>query len=392
MPGVRAGRAGVRRTASDARRGRRAQRRPAGRRQRDRRPRDPGAPPPDGDGPHGGPPRTANDRAVSAHPGHRRGVGRREAAYLWSSQHRLGKVGRRASRCSEEAPSREGPCGIGCSSTSSWVRLLTLLGRPKTEGLENVPESGPAILASNHLAVADSFYKPLVVTRRITFLAKAEYFTGTGIKGWFQRWFYTAAGQVPIDRTDADAAQARYHRRGCWARQAAGHVPRGHPLAGRPAVQGQDRAGAAGAGDRRAGHSGRDDRYRHRQPAGQQDVAVRPGHGQGRQADGLLPVRGTGRQHRAARSGGRDRRAGVPRHGRNHRAGGRARRGHGRWPAVEPAAAAAGPAPDGAPVVHPRPRRARDAEGALQAAAGRSAQGYRRRLADRFSAPPPRDR
>ncbi|ODQ87032.1 lysophospholipid acyltransferase family protein [Mycolicibacterium flavescens] len=86
--------------------------------------------------------------------------------------------------------------------------LLSLLGRPKVEGLENIPRSGAAILASNHLAVADSFYKPLVVSRRITFLAKAEYFTGTGLKGWFQRWFYTVAGQVPIDRTDADSAQA----------------------------------------------------------------------------------------------------------------------------------------------------------------------------------------
>jgi 1-acyl-sn-glycerol-3-phosphate acyltransferase len=86
--------------------------------------------------------------------------------------------------------------------------LLTLLGRPKVEGLEYVPSSGPMILASNHLAVADSFYLPLVVSRRITFLAKAEYFTGTGIKGRFHRWFYTAAGQVPIDRTDADSAQA----------------------------------------------------------------------------------------------------------------------------------------------------------------------------------------
>jgi 1-acyl-sn-glycerol-3-phosphate acyltransferase len=84
--------------------------------------------------------------------------------------------------------------------------LLTLLGRPKVEGLEHVPSSGPVILASNHLAVADSFYLPLVVSRRITFLAKAEYFTGTGIKGWFTRWFYTVAGQVPIDRTDADSA------------------------------------------------------------------------------------------------------------------------------------------------------------------------------------------
>jgi 1-acyl-sn-glycerol-3-phosphate acyltransferase len=86
--------------------------------------------------------------------------------------------------------------------------VLTLLGRPKIEGLEYVPDSGPVILASNHLAVADSFYLPLVVRRRITFLAKSEYFTGTGIKGWLQRWFYTAAGQVPIDRTDADSALA----------------------------------------------------------------------------------------------------------------------------------------------------------------------------------------
>jgi 1-acyl-sn-glycerol-3-phosphate acyltransferase len=86
--------------------------------------------------------------------------------------------------------------------------LLIVLGRPKVEGLEHVPHSGPMILASNHLAVADSFYLPLAITRRITFLAKAEYFTGTGIKGWFNRWFYTAAGQVPIDRTDADSAQS----------------------------------------------------------------------------------------------------------------------------------------------------------------------------------------
>ncbi|HTX96573.1 MAG TPA: lysophospholipid acyltransferase family protein [Mycobacterium sp.] len=86
--------------------------------------------------------------------------------------------------------------------------LLILFGRPKVEGAENIPNSGPAILASNHLAVMDSFYLPLVVRRRITFLAKSEYFTGTGLKGWFQRWFFTAVGQVPIDRTDADAAQA----------------------------------------------------------------------------------------------------------------------------------------------------------------------------------------
>jgi 1-acyl-sn-glycerol-3-phosphate acyltransferase len=86
--------------------------------------------------------------------------------------------------------------------------LLSVLGRPKVEGLQHIPSSGPVILASNHLAVMDSFFLPLVVRRRITFLAKSEYFTGTGLKGWFNRWFYTAAGQVPIDRTNSEAAQA----------------------------------------------------------------------------------------------------------------------------------------------------------------------------------------
>jgi 1-acyl-sn-glycerol-3-phosphate acyltransferase len=86
--------------------------------------------------------------------------------------------------------------------------LLAFLGRPKVEGLEYVPHSGPAILASNHLAVADSFYLCLVVRRRITFLAKSEYFTGTGLKGWFSSRFFGATGQVPIDRSDADSAQA----------------------------------------------------------------------------------------------------------------------------------------------------------------------------------------
>ena len=61
--------------------------------------------------------------------------------------------------------------------------LLRVLGRPRIEGLENIPDRGPAILASNHLAVMDSFFLPLMVNRRIYFLAKSEYFTGTGLKG-----------------------------------------------------------------------------------------------------------------------------------------------------------------------------------------------------------------
>ncbi|WP_072806324.1 lysophospholipid acyltransferase family protein [Rhodococcoides yunnanense] len=85
--------------------------------------------------------------------------------------------------------------------------ILIALGRPTVEGVENIPTRGPVILASNHQAVLDSFYLPLRVPRRITFLAKSEYFTGTGFKGAFQKWFFTAVGQVPIDRTGADAAQ-----------------------------------------------------------------------------------------------------------------------------------------------------------------------------------------
>ncbi len=82
---------------------------------------------------------------------------------------------------------------------------LKALGRPKVSGLENIPD-GPAILVSNHLAVVDSFYLPLAVPRRIYFLAKSDYFTGTGVKGAFKRWFFSASGQIPIDRTGADAA------------------------------------------------------------------------------------------------------------------------------------------------------------------------------------------
>ena len=85
--------------------------------------------------------------------------------------------------------------------------FLRVLGRPKVEGLENIPTSGPAILASNHLAVVDSLYLPLMVPRRITFLAKSEYFTTPGLKGRLLKFFYAGAGQVPIDRSGGKASQ-----------------------------------------------------------------------------------------------------------------------------------------------------------------------------------------
>jgi 1-acyl-sn-glycerol-3-phosphate acyltransferase len=85
--------------------------------------------------------------------------------------------------------------------------LLRMVFRPRVEGLENVPEEGPAILASNHLSYADWLFMPLTLQRRVTFVAKAEYFTTPGIKGWFQKQFFSGAGQVPIDRSGASAAE-----------------------------------------------------------------------------------------------------------------------------------------------------------------------------------------
>ncbi|MDQ1738393.1 MAG: 1-acyl-sn-glycerol-3-phosphate acyltransferase, partial [Pseudonocardiales bacterium] len=85
-----------------------------------------------------------------------------------------------------------------------WLKAIW---RPYVEGAENVPETGGAILASNHLSFCDSFFMPVMVKRRVTFLAKAEYFTTPGIKGRLSRMFFAAAGQVPIERDDADAAR-----------------------------------------------------------------------------------------------------------------------------------------------------------------------------------------
>jgi 1-acyl-sn-glycerol-3-phosphate acyltransferase len=84
---------------------------------------------------------------------------------------------------------------------------VRLVFRPRAEGRENVPAAGAAILASNHLSAADWIFMPLSLKRRVTFLAKAEYFNGSGLKGFLQRAFFAGSGQVPIDRTDASAAE-----------------------------------------------------------------------------------------------------------------------------------------------------------------------------------------
>lgn len=86
-----------------------------------------------------------------------------------------------------------------------WLRLIF---RPLVEGREHVPAQGPAIIASNHLSFSDSIFMPLMVKRKVTFVAKAEYFTGKGIKGWLVKMFFLGTGTIPVDRTGGRAAHA----------------------------------------------------------------------------------------------------------------------------------------------------------------------------------------
>jgi 1-acyl-sn-glycerol-3-phosphate acyltransferase len=85
--------------------------------------------------------------------------------------------------------------------------LLTAF-RPWVRGLDNVPRTGAVILASNHLSFTDSVFLPLVLDRRVVFLAKSDYFTGRGIKGWLIKMFFEASGQLPIDRSGGKASEA----------------------------------------------------------------------------------------------------------------------------------------------------------------------------------------
>src|SRR5690606_20371124 len=100
-------------------------------------------------------------------------------------------------------------------AVSFWRRKY-LLGGPVIKGIfrrwitraENVPKQGAAILASNHLSVMDSIFLPLMLERRMSFLAKSEYFTGKGLKGWATKWFMKGTGQIAIDRSGGSASEA----------------------------------------------------------------------------------------------------------------------------------------------------------------------------------------
>jgi len=86
--------------------------------------------------------------------------------------------------------------------------LLHLVFRPWVRGAENMPAEGGAILAGNHLAVIDSFVLPLVLDRKIVFIGKSEYFTGSGIKGRLTAGFMRGVGTIPVDRGGGKASEA----------------------------------------------------------------------------------------------------------------------------------------------------------------------------------------
>lgn len=86
--------------------------------------------------------------------------------------------------------------------------ILRLLFRPTVKGAENLPASGAAILAGNHTTFLDNLIIPLVVPRRVTFLAKSDYFTGPGVKGKLSKSFFSGVGMIPIDRSGGKASEA----------------------------------------------------------------------------------------------------------------------------------------------------------------------------------------
>lgn len=84
--------------------------------------------------------------------------------------------------------------------------LARIIYRPRVEGRENVPLTGPVILASNHLSFIDSLAIPVAAPRPVQFLAKSTYFEGTGFKGWISRTFFTSIGAIAVRRGAGQAA------------------------------------------------------------------------------------------------------------------------------------------------------------------------------------------
>jgi len=84
--------------------------------------------------------------------------------------------------------------------------VLRAYFRPQATGQEFVPRTGPAIIAANHLSAADEVFTPITAGRQVLYFAKAEYFTGSGLRGRVNAWFFRELGHVPVDRDNPRAA------------------------------------------------------------------------------------------------------------------------------------------------------------------------------------------
>ena len=81
--------------------------------------------------------------------------------------------------------------------------LLRAVYRPRARGVDNLPKTGPFILACNHISFVDSLFMPLVCPRAVVFLGKADYFDKART-----RWFFKATGVIPVRREGGSSSEA----------------------------------------------------------------------------------------------------------------------------------------------------------------------------------------
>ncbi|MBK6439719.1 MAG: 1-acyl-sn-glycerol-3-phosphate acyltransferase [Candidatus Microthrix sp.] len=130
--------------------------------------------------------------------------------------------------------------------------LFNFAWRVSTDGLENIPTDGGAIIAPNHLSVLDSFFVPCSLPRRITYVGKAEY-----LDDWKTKYLFPAMGMIPIDRRGGSTPRLRSTRqRTCSTAGAVWHLPGGHPQPHRRPAQGAHRHRSLGDRDQLAHRAG----------------------------------------------------------------------------------------------------------------------------------------
>ena len=152
---------------------------------------------------------------------------------------------------------------------------------PEVTGLENVPRSGPAIIAANHLSACDEVFTPVSARRQVLYFAKAEYFTQPGIRGRFIARVFSEFGHIPVDRADTHAAATTIHtgvellERG----NALGIYPEGTRSPDGRLYEIPDRGCPARPAFGRSGDPGRADRHRGRPDRRRPEVASQRGGG-----------------------------------------------------------------------------------------------------------------